>query len=310
MIPTKPNKPKKALVISLVFVLSLVIGVLAAFILDALNNTVRNAADVEEKLQAPLLGMLPLLKAKRRRHTSLGHVFFDATEPGFNEAIRSIRTGISLDNLDNPNRVILVTSAIGDEGKSTVALNLAFAFAQLESVLLVDADMRRPLIGKELNLPPGMPGLSELIANKARLRECLVHRAEENLDVLFTGAIPSNPLELLSSRNLHQLFGIFRTKYGRIIIDSPPVLPVSDAAVLSTHADSVVFVVKSNATSVQQVRAGLEQLRRVNPQNSGRHRFTCVVVNQLDMQKAGKSAYYGYGDYAGFYAPRPRPTAT
>jgi capsular exopolysaccharide synthesis family protein len=232
----------------------------------------------------------------------LGHVFFDASEPGFNEVIRTIRTGISLDTLDKPHRVILVTSSIGEEGKSTLALNLAFAFAQLENVLLVDADMRRPSIGKELDLPRGMPGLSELIANKAKLPECIAHRTDENLDVLSTGFMPPNPLELLSSYNLRYVFRALRIQYDRIIVDSPPILPVSDAAVLSTHADSVVFVVKSDDTSVQQVQNGLDQLRRVNAPIAG------VVVNQLDMQKAGKYSDYGYGGYAGSYALRPTET--
>ena len=291
MIPAKPSKPKKLLVIGLVFAISLMLGVTAAFLREAMNNTVRSANDVEEKLRLPLLGMLPLLKAKRKQGGSLGNVFFDKAEPGFTEAIRTVRTGISLDNLEHPHKVIVVASAIGGEGKSTVALSLAHAFAQMEKVLLVDADMRRPSIGRELNLPSHRRGLAELLAGKAKLANCLFRSKNYQLNVLSTGFIPPDPLELLSSRHLGNALMVLRRNYDRIIIDTPPILPVSDALVISKHADTVILVAKSDATSIRQINQALDLLLRVNA------RVTGIVVNQLDTRKAAKYSDYGYGGY-------------
>jgi capsular exopolysaccharide synthesis family protein len=134
------------------------------------------------------------------------------------------------------------------------------------------------------------------------LPECVVHRKLEKLDIISTGTVPPDPLKLLSSRRLAAAFKVLRLTYDRIIVDSPPILPVSDAIVLSTHADYVVFIVKSDATSVQQVQKGLEQLQRVNAPIIG------VVLNQLDLRKAGKYGDYGYEGYAEYYTPRPTET--
>lgn len=298
VIPAEPDKPKKLLVICLVFVISLMVGVMAAFLLESMNNTVRSAADVEEKLRLPLLGMLPLLKAKGKKHGSLGNVFFDKAEPGFNEAIRTVRTGISLDNLEHPHKVIVIASSTDGEGKSTVALNLAHAFAQPENVLLLDADMRRPSIGRALNLPRGRPGLSELLAEKAILAECVFRGGKDQMDVLLHGSIPPDPSQLLSSGRLVNALMVLRRNYDRIIIDTPPILPVSDALVLSMHADTVIFVAKSDATSIRHIHQALDLLLRVNA------RVTGIVVNQLDTRKAAKYSDYGYGGYYESYESR------
>jgi succinoglycan biosynthesis transport protein ExoP len=291
VVPAKPSKPMKLLVISLVFAISLMIGVTAAFLVEALNNTVRSAADVEEKLRLPLLGMLPQLKAKRKNHGSLGNVFFDKAEPAFNEAIRTVRTGISLDNLEHPHKVIVITSSISGEGKSTVAMNFAHAFAKSENVLLLEADMRRPSIGRALNLRRVRPGLSELLAEKAELSECVYRGGKDQMNVLLSGSIPPDPSQLLSSRRLVNALLVLRRHYDRIIVDTPPLLPVSDGLVLSAHADTVIFVAKSDATSIHQINQALDLLLRVNA------RVTGIVVNQLDTRKAAKYSDYGYGGY-------------
>jgi capsular exopolysaccharide synthesis family protein len=218
-------------------------------------------------------------------------VFLDKTEPEFNEAICTVRTAVSLDNLDHPHKVIVIASSIGGEGKSTVALNLAHAFAQPEKVLLLNADMRRPTIDRELNLPRDMPGLSELLAKKAQLTECIFPGENDQVDVLPHGFIPPDPLQLLSSHRLVTALEVLRRHYDRIIVDTPPILPVSDALVLAKHADAVVFVAKCDATSVRQINQALDLLRRVEA------RVTGVVINQLDIRKAAKYSDYGYGGY-------------
>src|ERR1019366_7356529 len=170
------------------------------------------------------------------------------TDPRFAEAMRTIRTAISLDNLDQPHKIILVTSAVGGEGKSIVALNLGVAFARGERTLLIDADMRRPSVGKMLGLPRDAPGLSELLIDNARLAECVIGTGVKDLDVILTGFIPPDPLHLLSSSRMTNALKVLAHRYSRIVIDGPPIVPVSDAALLSKHANCVLYVVKSDAT--------------------------------------------------------------
>jgi capsular exopolysaccharide synthesis family protein len=266
-------------------------GIGAAFLLERLNNTIRNSADVEDKVGLPLLGMVPLLSGEARKKSELA--LFDDTAKSFGEAIRTIRTGISLSSLGNQHKIVLVTSSVGSEGKSTVAMNLALAFAQNERVLLLDADMRHPSIARNLHLDRSQPGLSELLAQQASIKDCITSLEKYRLDVLKTGLLPPDPLQLLSSGSVSKLMRVLRNTYDRVIIDSPPILPVSDAAVLSRHADSLVYVIKSDATSMRQVKSGLGQLQRFNAPITG------VVVNQLNVRKAERLSDSGY--YGGYY---------
>ncbi|MBT8422081.1 MAG: polysaccharide biosynthesis tyrosine autokinase [Gammaproteobacteria bacterium] len=292
--PRFPSKPNKERAVILAFLLSLLAGVGAALLLEKLNDTIRNSADIEDKVGLPLLGVVPLLTGKSRKKVELA--LFDDTNKSFGEAIRTIRTGISLSSLDNPHKIILVTSSVGSEGKSTVAMNLALAFAQVERVLLLDADMRRPSVAHNLDLDRSQPGLSELLAHQAGYKDCVKYLEEYKLDVLKTGLIPPDPLEVLSSDAVSRLIKELRQAYDRVIIDSPPILPVSDSAVLSTHADSLVYVIKSDATSIHQIKNGLSQLQRFNAPITG------IVVNQLNLRDVERHSDYdhygGYYDYA------------
>ena len=300
VVPHLPAKPNKGRIVTIAMLLTLLFGVGVAFLLASLDNTVKSSADVEEKLKRPLLGMVPLLRGEALDAASTIGKSDQAREidPRFAEAMRTIRTAISLDDLDKPHRIILVTSAIGSEGKSIVALNLAVAFASGERTLLIDGDLRRPSIGKMLGLPRDAPGLSELLADHARLRECMIATGVENLDVVSTGFIPPDPLQLLSSPRVATALKVLANSYARIVIDCPPILPVSDAALLSRYADCVLFVVKSDATTVPQIRNGLGLLDRVNAPITG------IVLTQLDTRKAEKYSDYGYGGYYEPYASK------
>jgi capsular exopolysaccharide synthesis family protein len=289
VIPSFPVKPNKALMVGLAAFAATIVGLLVAFLQEALNNTVRSVADVEKKLQLPLLGMLPLLKSRAGKGASLGKVYFDKSVPGFSEVIRTVRTSLSLDNMQHPHKVIVVASSVRGEGKSTVAISLAQAFAQMEKVLLVDADLRHPSIGKALELPGHRPGLSELLAGDTQLDKCVVHNKDYTLDVLSSGFVPPEPLKLLSSQRLVNALMVLRRHYDRIIIDTPPILPVSDALVLAKQSDTVIFVAKCDATSTRQMNLALDSLARVDVRVSG------VVVTHLDARKARKYGDYGYG---------------
>ena len=289
VVPTLPISPRKKAAVMMAFAFSLAAGIGAAFLLEQLSNTIRSSSDVEEKIGLPLLGSVPMLG--KRASDQAATALFVEQEKEFGEAIRSIRTGLTLSDIDNPAKVILVTSSIVEEGKSTVAMNLALAFAKVERVLLIDADMRRPSIARELHLDHDTPGLPELLASKAHLNKSITFRDDYNLEILKTGAIPADPLELLSPASFSKIMNTLRNTYDRIIIDSPPVLPVSDPAILSAHADAIVYVVKFDSTGIQQIKAGLQQLRRHHARPAG------LVLNQVDIRKAEKYGDYGYGGY-------------
>jgi succinoglycan biosynthesis transport protein ExoP len=300
VVPRVPAKPKKGQIVSIAVLLTLLFGVGVAALLASLDNTVKSSTDVEEKLKRPLLGIVPLLRNQALRTASTigkSDEKKDA-DPRFAEAMRTVRTAISLDNLDKPHKIILVTSSIGSEGKSVFALNLAVAFGRAERTLLLDGDLRRPAVGKMLGLPRDAPGLTELLSDHARLAECVIATGVKGLDVLSTGFIPPDPLHILSSSRMASALKVLAHSYSRIIIDCAPILPVSDAAVLSKYADCVLYVVKSDVTKVPQIRNGLGLLERVNAPIMG------IVLTHLDARKAEKYSDYGYGGYYEPYASK------
>jgi capsular exopolysaccharide synthesis family protein len=303
IVPSAPIRPNKGRAILIAVVLTAVLGVALAFLRNALDNTIRSSADVEEKLQKPLLATVPLLKGRMLELASSMRKDVNESELDlrFRESIRTTRTAISLDDLDDPHKIILVTSAVSGEGKSTIALNLARAFAHSEPTLLVDADMRRPSLGAMLNIPREAPGLSELLAGRAQLKQCVVRTGAQNLDAISTGFLPPDPLQLLSSARMRSALKVLSTAYKRIIIDTPPILPVSDAALLSKYADCVIHVVNSDSTTVAQIKGGLDLLARVKAPVTG------IVLNQYDASKAEKYGELVYGAYYGTRDAQPRP---
>ncbi len=290
--PTGPVSPKKGMIIGAAAVLALLLGAGIAALLEILNNTFKGTEEIESKLNLPVFGILPLVKGKERKE--IAHLFGNNKEKGFAESIRTIRTGVMLSGMDDPHRILMVTSSIPGEGKSTVAANLAYALGQMERVLLIGADMRRPTLAKNFDFPVGTPGLANLIAGTAKLEECVKHI--DGIDMLGAGAVPPNPLELLSSPRFNKVIEFLRSKYDRIVIDSPPTQAVSDALVLATHANALLYVVKSEATPIPLVQKGVGQLLQSNAPVSG------IVLNQVDIKKAQKHGYSygGYYDYYGY----------
>lgn len=293
--PDRPVKPLKGLTMALAFVLSLMLGVMLAFLLDYLDSTFKGADDVEARLGVPMLGLLPI--ARRKLEQGAKPLFLDSDQQGFAEAVRTVRTGVVLSGLDASHQIVVVTSSVPGEGKTTTSVNLALAMGQMERVLLIDADMRRPTIAKTLGIPGSSPGLSNLVAGTAEAEQCIHHHEEGNIDILTAGLIPPNPLELLSSRRFRDVLASLAEKYDRIVIDSAPTLAVSDALVLATQANAVIYVVKSDSTAFHSARNGIQKLQRVKAPLTG------VVLNQVNLSKASKyGSYYGYYDYYGYKA--------
>ena len=285
-----PIKPKRKLIVILAFVAAIGFGIIVAFVMESLNDTIKTTQEVEAVLQQRALGVVPKIVGKQQLVT-LNRTFFSTDARLFSESIRSIRTSLSLLGLDRPIQVLAVTSSIPEEGKSTVSSNLSFACRQLETVLLIDADMRKPTIAKRFGLPAFQPGLANYLAETETLEDCIVRDEQSGIDIMPAGTIPLNPLELLSSPRVATLLAELRGRYQKIIIDTPPVHAVSDALVLSRLSDAVVMVVKADHT-----RSGLVQLSLSKLINA-HARVVGVVLNDLDLKNAERYGSYGYYQY-------------
>ena len=204
--------------------------------------------------------------------------------------MRTLRTGVVLSNLDKPAKIIVVTSTVQGEGKSTVALNLGAALAQMENTLVIGADLRRPSIAQRSGLAVNRPGLTHFVSGAASLDDCIQHLPALNLYVMPAGIVPPNPLEMIASKKFAQALQILKERFDRIVIDTAPVYAVSDALILASNADSVIYVVRADSTSASQVQKGIASILASNEPLTG------VVLNQFDVKKAG-SGYYQYGYY-------------
>ena len=305
--PSKtPVKPKKAQIILISLVLGLLAGALGALLLDRLDTTLKGTDDAEQHLHQPVLTALPLLPD--REQTNLARLFIDDPQSIHSEAVRTARTGVLLSNLDLAHKVLLVTSSVPGEGKTTVSTNLALAHAQTKRTILLDADMRRPQVGQRMGLPPNAKGLSNLVADTATVDECLHRIPGSTLLLMPAGNVPPNPLELLLSQRFRDVLKSLADMADIVVIDSPPVELVSDALVLAPLTTGAIYVVKAMDTPYPLARKGINRLVR------GGARVLGVVLNQLDFQKAHQyygevTAQYGYGQYGYGYGVKPGAAA-
>jgi len=323
-VPTKPVKPNKPFIVAVVIFFSLLLSAAVAAIIEFLDRTVTSTDDVERRLNRKLLGVLPLVKQgflRDRKILPLTPQDVIATSETFSEAVNTCRTALSISNEQDPNnerdvQVILVTSSIPDEGKSTVAMNLANSFGQLERTLLIDCDLRRPSIARALGIPTIAVGLSSLLQKKSSVDDCIKRDVMGSFDCLTSGPIPDQPLEMLASAEFAKVLNYLRQRYDKIIIDSAPTHVVSDALVLSKLSDTVLYVVKPNQTPIKVISSGLSRLTEAHAPVAG------VCISQVDISKSTSfsgTEFHGfgidyqkaggrYGSYYG-YSGRPNKSA-
>lgn len=294
-IPNFPIKPRVALIIAGALVFGLFAGVVLAFLREMLGNVFRTPDQIEEQLHLPSLGVTPLVK-KNKKSVEPEKQYMTDQRSTFAEAINTIRTGLLFSNIDNPPQTVLITSTVGSEGKTTLAINLAVAFSQLDKTLLIELDLRKPAIAKDLGLT-NTKGLSDVLAGEVNVKikgdELTKVEGAPNLRVLTCGSIPPNPMELLSSKRFAKLLNELKEQFTHIVIDSPPTLPVSDACVLSKLADATVVAVRAENTKINMAKETVMRLRKVNANLAG------VVLTQASPQKM---SYYGEHYYQeGYY---------
>ena len=283
-------------------------GVAIALFLTLLDKGIKTGLDLEARLEVKAVGVLPRMKSTP--DAPLDRAVVDDNSNTFSEGIRTIRSDVQLSTLDSPHKTVLVTSTIPGEGKTTVACNLAFAFAQVKKTLLIEADMRRPKVSRALKLDPHAPGLSEFVSGDISIEQCVLPVEGTGLYVLRSGKVPLNPLEMLASHRFADAMESLKAMFDVIVIDSPPVELVSDSMVLSRFANAVLFVVKADHTPYPLARHSLIRLRRVGAPVLG------AVLNCFDVE----TAHRYYGDYSSFgteyyyrnygYQNRPEETNT
>ncbi len=306
--PVTPSRPQKTRNIMLAFLVGLVGGIGLALFREYLDNTVKSPDDIESLTGLPSLAVVPSY-ANLNGHSRTPALVAGGTGDGtkevrvellaysqpksqISEAFRALRTSLLLSQADRPPQVVLVTSALPREGKTTAAVNLAVTLAQLgDRTLLVDSDLRKPGIRRALNLKSGQEyGLSSFLAGVASLDESTIpHLGIENLSALPTGPIPPSPADLLSSHRMRDAIAYLRTQYKFIVIDSPPIMAATDAVILSAQVDGVLLVVRSGETPKEAFTRCRDLL------NGVKCRLLGVVLNAVD--SSAPDYYYSYRYY-------------
>ena len=307
MVPTYPARPAKTRNIVLSFLVGLVGGIGLALLREYMDNTVKSPDDIETLAHLPSLAVVPAFtesngdrsRVKLLKGASTnGHekrielVAQHLPKSQMSEAFRALRTALLLSQADHPPQVILVTSALPREGKTTAAANLAVTLAQLgDRTLLIDADLRKPGVGRLLNLGSGKyAGLSSYLAGVSSLDLVTIqHPAIPNLSAIPTGPLPPNPADLLSSHKLTDAIAELRSKFKFIVIDSPPIMAATDAVILSVKADGVLLVVRSGETPKEAFTRTRDLLLSVKCHILG------VVLNAVD--STAPDYYYSYRYY-------------
>jgi capsular exopolysaccharide synthesis family protein len=296
-VSAKPKKPNVPLYMLAALGGGFFLGCLGSLLVDTLDNKISNIHEVEELTGQTLLGATPFIGNIARHPAAEGQTQLTTlVEPNstFAEALRSVRTAILLTGDGDRSRVILVTSSIAEEGKTTLSANLAVVLAQSNRrVLLVDIDMRKGKVRSRLNLR-AETGLSELLAGQRQEPQLSTINGLSGLDVLHSGTPPPNPSELLDSK-MKDWLNIWREKYDFIVLDGPPLLPIADAQIVHPLADITLLLVRSGLTERTQLQRSYRLLT-----DASKH-YVGVIVNGLHPQDENYYAYYGYRNYSDHY---------
>jgi len=301
--PDLPVKPQKRKNLMLGLLVGLMFGVGAAFFMDYLDDTIKDEDEAKRALGWPHLAMIPGIEGAGDPGQPITRasrlVVQHKPKSPVAEAFRGLRTAIHFSSLRRDTKVVMITSSFPGEGKSTVAANLALTFAQAgNKVILVDCDLRRPSMNTIFEQPRN-PGVTEVLAGDVPLAEALHTTDVENISLLTAGTIPPNPAELLCSESMRELLAGLRETYDIVIIDAPPVIPVTDAPLLTAFTDMVVVVVESGRIPLKAAQRMKELLQSVQAPVAG------FVLNDRTSLFSDTYGYYGKGYYGkGYYGRR------
>jgi capsular exopolysaccharide synthesis family protein len=299
LLPTFPTLQSKTSIVAATTVFFLLGGIVLVFLLESLDSGFDNISEIESVMELPSLAVIP--RARRisadqtARMTVAQRNINVLTQPKsqFTESFRSLRTSLLLSTTGHPPKFILFTSATPSEGKTTTASNLACVLAQRDSrVLLIDADLRRPNVHHRFGLT-GKVGLTTLLTGATTLEQSLQRVPDvPNLDILPSGPVPPFPTEMLSSEAMLALLERLGHLYTHVVIDSPPILSVTDGVILARIADAVVLVIRHGKSSKHVIRRARDLLLRAGA------RITGLVLNSVDLNSPEYYGYYGYSSYS------------
>jgi succinoglycan biosynthesis transport protein ExoP len=288
-VPTAPVVPRTKLYLAASLLVGLAVGVVAAVLIDALDTRIRGRQHVRGITDAPILGGVAFDESAQTRPLIVQSA---PTDPRA-EAFRSLRTNLQFLDVEGGPRSFVITSASVAEGKSTTTANLAIVIAQSDvRVLVIDADLRHPNVAPIFGLE-GAVGLTDVLIGKVELPDAVQNWGLRNLDILPAGRIPPNPSELLGSEAMMKLLQLVEKEYDVVLVDTPPLLPVTDAAVLSKHVRGALLVVASGRTHKAQLQSAIDALNNVDARIAG------IVLTMMPTKGAEAYGYarYGYRSY-------------
>lgn len=293
LIPTVPFKPNRGMIVILGMLGSLAFAVGLIVVLDWLNNRIESSRDFENKLGLLPTGTLPLVRDRKYRKAPLdASILNSGKHVIFQESIDSIRTSLYLGLRGTERKVLAVSSSIPEEGKTTTAINLALSMSKLERVLLIDADLRKPSVAERFGLSRSHKGLTNMLLMNSSIEESISVFEEGKLHVLTAGMLVSNPQEILSSKVFEELIEQFSASYDRIIIDTPPILPVKDAFIIGKITQGILLVMKASSTSKSVYKHAMKLVSRHKIPIDG------VILNQVQVRREGKHTYSEYARYS------------
>ena len=294
-------KSKSTIFIIDTFVM-LIVGTILAFLLESLDTGLRSVAEIESVSGLPSMALIPRARRTVSEDSTASAVMRNLTtlsspKSQFSEAFRALRTSLLLSVAGGEPKLILLTSATPSEGKTTVSINLACVLAQRNvRVLLIDADLRRPTVHHRFGLN-GKIGLTSVLTGSVSLKDAIQTIPEiPQLDVLVSGPVPPFPTEMLGSDTMQALLEECKGIYTHIVMDSPPLLSVTDSVVLARDADAVVMIVRHGKSSKHAMRRARDLLVRSGAPVTG------IVLNAVDLNSPEYYAYYGYYGYTGYAA--------
>ena len=290
LLPLLPISPNIAKITILFYLLSFIIIFGGLVYLEFNSNSVIEPSDLDS-LSIPVLATLPSVK-KLDKGYHLSQIFIEDANSEFSESIRTLRT-LMVAKFQK-NKSILISSTYSGEGKTTVSLNSALAFSKIGRVLLIETDIRRPSVLSKTNLAEEAPkiGFSDIIQGKARISDCLIKLPGSEINVMTSGTRRSDLTDLTTTEKLKSFFDVLKKNYDYLIIDTPPIQPVSDTLFISQATDHNLLIVRANATKLVGIKSVIKKLNNVKVNVDG------LIFNDLDTSKA---SYYGYYQYGGYY---------
>ncbi len=295
VVPMAASAPRKSLILALTALLGLFFGSGVILMREMLQNGFRTAEDLEISTGYTVMGQIPKMPVSKRLQT-LNYLIEKPTSAAA-ESVRNLRTSILLSDVDNPPKVIMSTSSMPGEGKTTASLALAQNLAGLgKKVLLIEGDIRRRTFAQYFKISEKR-GILSVISGEAQLEDVLYRDEKMGFDVLMGEKSSTNAADVFSSERFHHFLKQMREAYDYIVIDTPPVLVVPDARVIAQSVDAVIYSVKWDSTHKSQVTQGLHMFEMVN------RRVTGLVLSQIDPKGMKRYGYGGkYGGYYGYYA--------